>query len=124
MHVSHIYEGRIRYSCNDLDSIPCLTSHSVPSLWVSCDLEQNVVQTRQNITGKSITLLLSLPFEDVAARIYGQIRHALRAAGQAIGLNNTMIAAIGLVHNLIVVTHNTSEFSRVPGLSLEDWQIP
>jgi tRNA(fMet)-specific endonuclease VapC len=33
-----------------------------------------------------------------------------------------MIASIGLAAGLTVVTHNTTEFSRVPGLTLEDWQ--
>jgi tRNA(fMet)-specific endonuclease VapC len=70
-----------------------------------------------------IAQFVSLPFDDVAARIYGQIRYALESAGKAIGPNDTQIA-IALAHNLILVTHNTSEFSRVPGLSLEDWQIP
>jgi tRNA(fMet)-specific endonuclease VapC len=50
--------------------------------------------------------------------------HALEAVGNTIGPNDTLIAAIALVHNLTLVTHNTAEFIRVPGLSLEDWQIP
>jgi tRNA(fMet)-specific endonuclease VapC len=33
-----------------------------------------------------------------------------------------MIAAIALANHLTLVTHNTVEFSRVPGLVLEDWQ--
>jgi tRNA(fMet)-specific endonuclease VapC len=67
---------------------------------------------------------ISLPFDDIASRVYGQIRHTLESLGQAIGLNDTLIAAIALVHNLILVTHNTAEFNRVPVLVLEDWQIP
>jgi len=33
------------------------------------------------------------------------------------------IAAITLFHNLILVTHNTGEFSRIEGLRLEDWEV-
>lgn len=35
----------------------------------------------------------------------------------------TVRGAIALVQGLILVTHNTHEFSRIPGLQLEDWQI-
>jgi tRNA(fMet)-specific endonuclease VapC len=41
-----------------------------------------------------------------------------------IGRNDLLIAAIALARGLTVVTHNTSEFGRVPGLAIEDWQIP
>lgn len=34
------------------------------------------------------------------------------------------IAAIALANNLILVTHNTREFSRVDGLRFEDWELP
>jgi tRNA(fMet)-specific endonuclease VapC len=41
----------------------------------------------------------------------------------AIGPNDLLIAALGLAHNLILVTHNAREFSRVEGLKIEDWEI-
>jgi hypothetical protein len=43
--------------------------------------------------------------------------------GKPIGPYDLQIAAIARAHGLIVVTHNTREFARVPGLMLEDWQI-
>jgi tRNA(fMet)-specific endonuclease VapC len=64
----------------------------------------------------------SLPFNDDIAPQYGELRAYLDARGTPIGPNDLMIASIALVHDLIVVTHNTGEFSRVPGLKLEDWQ--
>jgi predicted nucleic acid-binding protein len=38
-------------------------------------------------------------------------------------LCSLMIAAIALASELILVTHNTAEFNRVPGLRVEDWQL-
>jgi tRNA(fMet)-specific endonuclease VapC len=67
---------------------------------------------------------VSLPFDDLAAEEYGKIRAHLAAQGTPIGPNDLMIAAIALANGLILVTHNTAEFSKVPGLKLEDWQIP
>lgn len=66
----------------------------------------------------------SLPFDDAAAEEYGQLRAYLANQGTPIGPNDTMIAAIALANGLTLVTHNTAEFSRVPGLMIEDWQIP
>ncbi len=65
----------------------------------------------------------SLPFDAHAAEICGRIRALLANAGTPIGPYDLQIAAIALANNLILVTHNTREFSRVPGLMLEDWEI-
>jgi len=67
---------------------------------------------------------ISLPFDDNAAEAYGRIRAQLAAAGAVIGPNDLMIASIALAHNLVLVTHNTREFSRVEGLQIEDWEAP
>jgi len=66
----------------------------------------------------------SLPFTDAAAEEYGRLRAHLAALGTPIGPNDLMIAATALAARLILVTHNTTEFSRVPGLTIEDWQTP
>jgi tRNA(fMet)-specific endonuclease VapC len=64
----------------------------------------------------------SLPFDERAAEEYGKLRAHLTGLGQLIGPNDLMIAAIALANGLTLVTRNTSEFSRVPGLTSENWQ--
>ena len=65
---------------------------------------------------------VSLPFDDVAVHYYGTVRAALEKLGTPISHPDVQIAAIALKNNLILVTHNTREFSRVHGLNLEDWE--
>lgn len=67
---------------------------------------------------------VSLPFDDFVVPFYAQIRADLTNRGTPIGPNDTMIAAIAVAYNLILVTHNTIEFSRIQGLQLEDWELP
>ncbi len=64
---------------------------------------------------------VSLPFDDRAAEEYGTIRAHLAAAGTPIGPNDLMIASIALANRMTLITHNTREFRRVPGLRIEDW---
>lgn len=69
-----------------------------------------------------VSQFVSLPFDDDAAREYGRLRADLEKRGMVIGPHDLQIAAIALVHGLILVTHNINEFSQVPGLQLVDWQ--
>lgn len=63
-----------------------------------------------------------LSFDEAAAESYGEIRARLLRDGKLIGANDLLIAAIAKANGLVVVTHNTGEFSRIPGLAVEDWQ--
>ena len=65
----------------------------------------------------------SLPFDDDAAEEYGSIRAYLEKQGQPIGKHDMLIAAIARAQGLIVATHNTREFDRIPGLNVEDWEV-
>jgi len=65
---------------------------------------------------------ISLPFDDLCAEQYAGIRADLTACGQVIGPNDMLIAATARAHDLVLVTHNTREFSRVIGLKVEDWE--
>ena len=51
----------------------------------------------------------------------GRVRAELRRAGTPIGPLDAMIAGHARARDLVVVTHNVRELSRVAGLTLEDW---
>ena len=64
-----------------------------------------------------------VPFDSSAALEYGEIRYNLKNQGIIIGGNDMLIAAHARSLDLILVTHSTKEFTRVPDLRLEDWAI-
>ena len=63
-----------------------------------------------------------LEFDKEDARQAGAIRALLVAKGTPIGAYDVLIAGQAVARNLILVTRNTREFGRVPGLRFEDWQ--
>jgi tRNA(fMet)-specific endonuclease VapC len=56
------------------------------------------------------------------ARQAGEIRAILAARGSAIGPYDVLIAGQACARDLVLITHNTDEFARVPGLRIEDWE--
>jgi tRNA(fMet)-specific endonuclease VapC len=64
----------------------------------------------------------SLPFDDQCAQRCAEVRAELESAGRVIGPHDLQIAAVALQHQLTLVTHNTREFNRIPGLKLDDWE--
>lgn len=60
-----------------------------------------------------------LPFDRAAARHHAELRYTLRA--QRIGERDFVIASVALAHGLTLATGNVREFTRVPGLAVENW---
>jgi len=86
------------------------------------------VSPRQQQDGAALDAFLKhvevLDYPDQAAPHYGQIRAALKLAGNLIGASDLLIAAHARCLGLTLVTNNTREFSRVKRLSLENWTKP
>ncbi len=62
-----------------------------------------------------------IPLSEQSSRLYGHIKAALEQQGQTIGANDYWIAAQALALDAVMVTDNMGEFSRVPGLMVENW---
>ena len=58
---------------------------------------------------------------EAASHHYAKLRATLERQGQTIGNMDLLIAAHALAENAVLVTHNSREFERVPGLKCEDW---
>lgn len=100
--------------------------HSIcTSLIAAAELRYGAAKSRSGNIAERVDLVLSalqvLALEAPAERHYAEIRHHLNCRGTPIGPNDLLIAAHALALGLIVVTANLSEFSRVPGLALENW---
>jgi tRNA(fMet)-specific endonuclease VapC len=64
-----------------------------------------------------------LEFDDGDARSAAYLRLALARAGTPIGSYDLLIAGQTLHRDLVVVTANVAEFSRVPDLRWENWEV-
>lgn len=85
--------------------------------------KSNRRESNLNLLARFFQRFTSLHFDDNAAEQYGILRAALEKQGTLIGPNDLLIASIALTNNVTLVTHNTNEFKRVPGLQMEDWQV-
>jgi tRNA(fMet)-specific endonuclease VapC len=95
------------------------------SLVVACELQFGVQKLcSASLAAKVETMLQFVRPLDMEASLvqpYAMLRTQLAAAGTPIGPNDTLIAAHALALDCTLVTNNDAEFSRVPGLRVENW---
>ena len=95
------------------------------SIIVAAELRYGAIKSSSEKLAERIDLILSalevLPLDTPADRMYASLRHHLTRHGPPIGPNDLLIAAHALANDLTVITANAGEFSRVPGLKVENW---
>jgi len=97
-----------------------ISSIALHELWYgvykSKRFEEGVWQLRGFLTGVNV-----LPFDHEDARVSAKIRSELAKGGELIGEYDTLIGGQCLRRGLTLVTNNSREFSRIPGLKWVDW---
>jgi tRNA(fMet)-specific endonuclease VapC len=76
----------------------------------------------QNVARVDALRFQIVDFDREDARQAGEIRAKLASAGTPIGPYDVLIAGQALARGLTLITHNTREFQRVPGLLIQDWE--
>ncbi len=107
---------RVRREQPDDVAIPAIVAH---------ELFYGAFKSRraaQNVALIDALQFAVLEFDKEDARQAGAIRALLASRGTPIGPYDVLIAGQAVARNLVLVTHNTQEFGRVPGLRFEDWQ--
>ena len=98
------------------------------SIMVACELRYGAMKKGSSTLTDKVKHLLSaldvLPLDEDTDEKYAELRTALEKAGTPIGANDYLIAAHALSLELTLVTDNVGEFSRVPGLRVENWLSP
>jgi tRNA(fMet)-specific endonuclease VapC len=92
---------------------------------VAAELTYGVVKSGSSRNRQALEMFLApliiLPFDEAVIWAYGELRAELERRGTLICSLDTMIAAHAIRQQAPLVTNNTREFARVPGLRLENW---
>ena len=78
-------------------------------------------RTKQNVALVECLQFEVLEFDKEDSKVSGEIRALLALSGNPIGPYDVLIAGQAKARNLVLVTNNTNEFSRVSGLLIENW---
>jgi tRNA(fMet)-specific endonuclease VapC len=99
----------------------CISSITVAELQFGVYNSRNIEKNRISLTGFLAPFEI-IDFNGVDAEYFGIIRARLRREGKLIGPYDMLIAAQAMARDFTLVTNNTSEFSRISGLKVEDWK--
>jgi tRNA(fMet)-specific endonuclease VapC len=120
IYVMKNYPPDLREKFNSLAEQLCISSITLGELHYGA--EKSVPRV-ENLTAIEhfVVCLEVLPFESNAAAHYGQVRAELERPGTPCGSHDMQIGGHARSEGLIIVTNNRREFSRMPGIRVENW---
>ncbi len=98
----------------------CLSSIVVSELWFGV-YNSSMVERNKQALACFLKPFDELAYGCAANRTYGRHRALLKKAGTPVGSLDMLIGVHALSENALLVTNNIREFSRIKGLTLEDW---
>lgn len=115
-HPSEVRERFARHTLHELAMSPITLGE------LRFGAEKSQARDRAMATIEKLTQAIqTCPVPVAAGEHYGEIRATLQKQGQPIGNNDLWLAAHARAEGWILVTNNTREFERVPGLQVENW---
>lgn len=122
---SYVMKGSEPALMRRLTSVPvgdvCISAITKAELMYGLELSPKPEQDRTRLD-VFLRHMVVLDFIEDAAGDYGAIRAGLKKQGTMIGANDLFIAAHARCLGLVLVTNDTREFQRVPGLTVENWR--
>ena len=119
-HIVRFPTGKVAERLTEVGSEMVFTS-----IIVSAEVMYGVRKKGSDDLTKKVVAVLSklttAPFIQPADETYGEVRSQLEKSGTPIGPNDLFIAAHAIALDATLVTDNVREFSRVPGMKIENW---
>ncbi|MCY1667681.1 type II toxin-antitoxin system tRNA(fMet)-specific endonuclease VapC [Rhizobium sp. SL86] len=100
----------------------CMSSVSLMELIYGAEKSASPERNLAVVEGFAARLEV-LSYDEIAATHTGQLRAELARNGTPIGPYDQLIAGHARSRGLIIITNNSREFDRVPGLRIEDWTV-
>lgn len=119
----HFFKDEGRVGTRLRETSPRLVAVPAPVIY---ELETGIAkstqpQKRRGQLDAILEVVKVLPLERRAAKRCALLRAEMEVLGTPLGPIDYLVAGIALEHRATLVTRNTREFSRVPGLSIVDW---
>ena len=120
IYVMKNYPPRLRERFERVSGRVCISTVTLGELHFGAERSARKAENLQAIDAFTARLAV-LPFSDKAAAHFGQIRAHLVRAGTPVGAYDLLIGAHARSEGLTLVTNNTREFDRMPGVRVENW---
>jgi tRNA(fMet)-specific endonuclease VapC len=98
--------------------VPCIVLGELYAWAYSRDDTNRLIRLIEDDLVEDVKIL---PFDEASAFEFGKIRGTFIRQGIHFSFMDLTIASVAIAYDLTLVTHNTSDFLRIPNLRMADW---